>query len=137
MIEREKYEAMWAHDAYRVVAPGAFAVNKFLEVANPKAGETIRDLGCGTGRAGLSLADAGLAVTQYDFAANCRDPEVTLPFVQHDLTQHIPGEPLEDAPPIPPAPPANERETVLRARSRAVASQLRAQRLASLLNSRH
>lgn len=47
------------------------------------------------------------------------------------------GEPLEDDPPVPPAPPANERETVLRARSRAVASQLRAQRLASLLNSRH
>lgn len=47
------------------------------------------------------------------------------------------GEPLEDAPPIPPAPPANERETVLRARSRAIATQLRAQRLASLLNSRH
>ena len=47
------------------------------------------------------------------------------------------GEPLEDAPPAPILPPVDERETVLRARSRAVASQLRAQRLASLLNSRH
>lgn len=47
------------------------------------------------------------------------------------------GEPLEDDPPVPPAPPADERESVLRARSRAFASQLRAQRLASLLNSRH
>ena len=73
MLEQTKYEQMWAHDAYRVVAPGTFAVNKFLEVANPRKGETIRDLGCGTGRAGLSLADAGLEVTQYDFAANCRD----------------------------------------------------------------
>ena len=47
------------------------------------------------------------------------------------------GEPLEDDPPVPPAPPANERDSVLRARSRAIASQLRVQRLASLLNSRH
>lgn len=47
------------------------------------------------------------------------------------------GEPLEDDPPVPPAPPANERESVLRARSRAIASQMRAKRLASLLNSRH
>lgn len=95
MLEQTKYEKMWEHDAYRVVAPGAFAVNKFLEVANPRKGETIRDMGCGTGRAGLSLADAGLEVTQYDFAANCRDPEVTLPFVQHDLTKPIPGDPTD------------------------------------------
>ena len=47
------------------------------------------------------------------------------------------GEPLEEPPFIPPEPPANQRETVLRARSRALATHLRAQRLASLLNSRH
>lgn len=91
MIEREKYEAMWSHPAYRAVAPGEYAVAQFLEVANPAKGQTVRDLGCGTGRAGKRLADCGLDVTQYDFAANCRDAGIGLPFVQHDLNNVIPG----------------------------------------------
>jgi len=93
--EQAKYEAMWAHDAYRVVAPGAWAVPKFLEVANPRKGQTVRDLGCGTGRGGAALADAGLKVTQYDFAVNCRDTGIDLPFVQHDLTKAVPGDPTD------------------------------------------
>lgn len=91
MQEQAKYEAMWNHPAYRVVAPGQFAVQQFLEVADPEKGATVRDLGCGTGRAGVALQDAGLEVTQYDFAANCRDAGIDLPFVQHDLNKPIPG----------------------------------------------
>ena len=91
LIEREKYEAMWSHPAYRTVAPGEYAVAQFLEVANPAKGQTVRDLGCGTGRAGQRLADCGLDVTQYDFATNCRDAGIDLPFVQHDLNNVIPG----------------------------------------------
>lgn len=97
MIEQQKYEAMWSHPQYRVVSPGEIAVDKFLEVANPRAGETVRDLGCGTGRAGVRLAEVGLEVTQYDFAANCRDEGIDLPFVSHDLTKHIPGSPADYA----------------------------------------
>lgn len=82
---------MWSHPAYRVVAPGEDAVAQFLEVANPSPGMTLRDLGCGTGRAGVRLAAAGLDVTQYDFAANCRDEGIDLPFVQHDLNDAVKG----------------------------------------------
>jgi SAM-dependent methyltransferase len=85
---------MWSHPAYRRVAPGELAVGQFLEVADPRPGSTIRDLGCGTGRAGLALHRAGFAVTQYDFAANCRDAEVEregIPFVQQDLNEAITG----------------------------------------------
>lgn len=88
---------MWSHPAYRVVAPGAWAVPTFLEVANPKPGETVRDLGCGTGRAGLGLKAVGLDVTQYDFAENCRDQGNDLPFVLHDLTHPVKGLPADYA----------------------------------------
>src|SRR5574343_259069 len=97
MLEQAKYEAMWSHPEYRVVAPGAWAVPTFLEAANPRLGETVRDLGCGTGRAGLGLQAAGLEVTQYDFAPNCRDAEVQLPFELHDLTKPVPGLPADYA----------------------------------------
>ena len=97
MTEQEKYEAMWKHPSYRAFSPGGVSVPKFLEVANPKPGETLRDLGCGTGRAGSALQDAGLEVTQYDFASNCRDPGIELPFVQHDLMNIIPGLPADYA----------------------------------------
>ena len=92
MSEQSKYAAVWEHAVYRHVSPGAWAVPQFLEVANPRKGETLRDLGCGTGRAGVALADVGLEVTQYDLVPNCRDEEAqSLPFVQHDLTQPIAG----------------------------------------------
>lgn len=97
MQEQAKYEAMWAHKAYRAIAPGEHVAPKFLEVAAPKQGETVRDLGCGTGRGGAALAAAGLKVEQYDFAANCRDPDIDLPFIQHDLTKPIPGLPSDYA----------------------------------------
>ena len=95
MTEQEKYEAMWKHPSYRAFSPGAHSVSKFMEVANPKPGESIRDLGCGSGRVGVAFAEAGMQVTQYDFAANCRDPEIDLPFVQHDLMQIVPGLPAD------------------------------------------
>ena len=98
MLEAAKYEAMWSHPQYRRVSPGELAVSQFLEVAQPKPGATVRDLGCGTGRAGIVLDELGYRVEQYDFAANCRDPEAEhLPFVLHDLTQIVPGEPADFA----------------------------------------
>lgn len=91
MIEQHKYEAMWSHPQYRKVAPGVACIPQFLLTAKPNKGETVRDLGCGTGRVGAALAEHGLNVTQYDFAENCRDPEIDLPFVLHDLTQPLSG----------------------------------------------
>ena len=85
------YEQCWDRESYRRVSPGALTADKFIEVAQPKLGQTVRDLGCGTGRGGAVLAAYGLDVTLYDWAENCRDADVTLPFVKHDLREPIEG----------------------------------------------
>jgi 2-polyprenyl-3-methyl-5-hydroxy-6-metoxy-1,4-benzoquinol methylase len=89
MTEREKYELMYAMPEYRVFSPGEHSIEKFLQIANPK-GHVI-DFGCGTGRAGLRMKEAGLDVLLIDFTSNSRDlAAMNLPFLRHDLTQHIP-----------------------------------------------
>lgn len=87
--EQEKYERMWAIDGYREVAPGEHAVDLFHQLV--KEPSTLIDFGCGTGRAGVKLAELGYRVTLVDFADNCRDYQsMTLPFLQWDLTHAIP-----------------------------------------------
>jgi len=92
MSEQAKYEALWSKDTYRADSPGDRAVELFLRWADPRKGETLRDLGCGTARAGQALADYGLDVTLYDFARNAVEEGIELPFVQHDLNDPVPGE---------------------------------------------
>ena len=94
--EQEKYLKAWNHPEYRKWSPGEECVPLFLETAKPAKGETLVDWGCGTGRASLKLADAGLVVIALDFAANCMDGNVQaeveaeyLSFLEHDLTQPI------------------------------------------------
>ena len=67
----------------------------FLDHAKPTAHSTVVDYGCGTGRAGKKLYEAGLDVTLLDFAYNALDKSVKrlckdnnrLRFVEHDLTE--------------------------------------------------
>lgn len=88
LTEQQKYERVWSYPEYRIEAPGEDLVETFLDVAKP-AGRVI-DFGCGTGRAGVKLAEAGLDVLLVDFTDNCRDlAAIPLPFLQHDLTQHL------------------------------------------------
>jgi hypothetical protein len=56
--EEEKYKAMWARPEYRQVSPGAECVDGFLEIVKPYG--VVIDFGCGTGKAGLRMKDAGL-----------------------------------------------------------------------------
>lgn len=62
------------------------------------AGRTVLDVGCGTGRWSLRLADAGATVTGIDFSTGMLDKARAKPgvadvrFVQHDLAKPLPFE---------------------------------------------
>ena len=100
LTEQAKYEKMWEIDDYRKVAPGEQMFMHFIQQVKPKAGSTLIDFGCGTGRGGTMLAlMGGLNVRLVDFAANCLDEEVKLTiqnhpdrmqFTQWDLTKKMP-----------------------------------------------
>lgn len=87
----ELYEHMWAHDAYRNVAPGEQLVYKFIGTVNPK--DKIIDFGCGTGRgAALIHTLAGVPVIGVDWAGNCLDKEAAnsgITFLKHDLRNKL------------------------------------------------
>lgn len=97
--EQARYESVWGQKEYRKYSPSECHVPLFLAQAKHKEGDTVIEFGCGTGRAGLALANAGLNVTLLDFAANCLDDDVRkaceqhpekLRFVQQDLLQPLP-----------------------------------------------
>lgn len=91
--ERSKYERMWDLDDYRTYSPGEKALPVMLSVL--KEGVTLGDFGCGTGRAAQSLQARGFDVMGIDFAANCLDPDVSIPFEQHCLWE-LPSDMLFD-----------------------------------------
>ena len=108
--EQDKYRRIWEVPGYRVKSPGELLVPTFLEHAAWNRGDTLIDLGCGAGRAGLQLSKAGLEVTLMDITRNAIDLDSRgmLPFVQHclwepttlrfdwayccDVLEHIPPE---------------------------------------------
>jgi SAM-dependent methyltransferase len=89
LTERDKYRTMWSLDVYRETSFGEDVVPLILGTLAPRG--LVIDFGCGTGRASIALARAGLDVLLIDFADNCRDEEsVGLPFLEWDLTRPLP-----------------------------------------------
>ena len=99
-LEKDLYKQLWEMPEYRKESPGEKISHEFLAQAKPKAGSSVIDFGCGTGRGGLNLAFFGnMDVTMVDFAPNCLDADIvpmletqkhTLRFVEADLSQPLP-----------------------------------------------
>ena len=99
-LEKELYKKVWDMPEYRKDSPGEKIYHEFLAQAKPKAGSSVIDFGCGTGRGGLNLAFFGnMDVTMVDFAANCLDADIVpmletqkhaLRFVEADLSEPLP-----------------------------------------------
>lgn len=94
--EAARYLKMWECPAYRECSPGEELALRFMEQARPKAGASVIDFGCGTGRGGHALAGFGLKVTLIDFVRNCLDPQVReavergeMKWVKADLTKRV------------------------------------------------
>lgn len=92
MTEAEKYRAMWDLPDYRQFSPGENFADEFVKLAQITAKTKVIDFGCGSGRGGKRIHAISLApVTQTDFAPNCRDKDIHLPFRMADLTEPMDG----------------------------------------------
>lgn len=77
--EVEKYRRIWERKEYRRFSPGLEAAPRAFRHMDPD--ETLYDLGCGTGRAGVWFAKQGMDVVLVDFAPSAVETEA-LPFVE-------------------------------------------------------
>lgn len=75
--EREKYTRLWReHDDYRTVSFGDQLVGPFLALTGANPGQSLVDVGCGTGRAALKFATLGLDTTMIDLSPLALDSDV-------------------------------------------------------------
>lgn len=74
--ERLKYQKMWRVPQYRRFSPAEKEAERVLRWLDKHAAKHIIDLGCGSGRLALKIADAGYSVRMIDIAENCLDREV-------------------------------------------------------------
>ena len=110
--ERQKYEMMWNAAKYRDISPGELLHDEIVRELELQPGDSILDLGCGPGRLSAKLAEH-YAVTAVDFASNCLDPGINVPFINAnlwelpsdihaefgvccDVMEHIPPEKVDD-----------------------------------------
>ncbi len=75
-VEKTKYEEMWSIPSYGDISPGANISDAFAKISGCKPGETLIDLGTGSGKAALRLQDHyRLKVQTLDITTHCMVPD--------------------------------------------------------------
>ena len=75
-VEKTKYEEMWSIPSYGDISPGANIADAFAKISGCKAGETLIDLGTGSGKAALRLREQyRLDVQTLDITTHCMVPD--------------------------------------------------------------
>lgn len=88
VVERAKYEALWAGKAYRTGrSPGAAVARQVLKALGPTIGDLIIDYGAGPGKACKIFLEYGLHPIAVDIAENSLAPELRdeIFFIQANL----------------------------------------------------
>ena len=71
-VEKTKYSQMWDIHEYGDISPGMNIADAFAKISGCKPGETLIDLGAGSGKAALRLErEYGLNVQTLDITSNC------------------------------------------------------------------
>lgn len=78
--ERAKYADIWSLPAYQQSrSPGAHWLDTFWDIAEPKPGARVLDVGAGSGAASRALKDKGLDVRAFDLTdAAWAHPDIEL-----------------------------------------------------------
>ncbi len=75
-VEKTKYEEMWSIPSYADISPGANIADAFAKISGCKPGETLIDLGTGSGKAALRLQNHyRLKVLTLDITTKCMVPD--------------------------------------------------------------
>lgn len=86
--EREKYQEIWAEPDYHTFSPGMENVERFISVLKPNHDDTLIDIGCGSGDAGVAFQEKGLRVSWVDLTGDALNPAIPrTQFVQGALWQ--------------------------------------------------
>lgn len=95
--EREKYAQVWGLDSYAEHSPGFSHVDMFWSIAKPQAGQTLLDIGAGSGAASFALKKRGLTVEAFDITSmgfmGVKDPDDCVLFHQGCLWKGLPHYP--------------------------------------------
>jgi 2-polyprenyl-3-methyl-5-hydroxy-6-metoxy-1,4-benzoquinol methylase len=77
--ERAKYAELWSDvPDYRIHSPGLENVDRFMKIMQPSPGDTLIDIGCGTGCAGMEFKKHGLNVNWIDITDAGIDTDIPM-----------------------------------------------------------
>lgn len=73
LLEKQKYEKVWALPEYRENSPAMRDLNKIYGICISRGAKMVLDAGCGAGKLSRELLNRGFNVISVDIAGNCLD----------------------------------------------------------------